>query len=126
MRVLITLDGSPLAERALARLAPWIATWQAEVSLLSILDPRETHETVSASTRQAPPAGLSTSVLTEQLSPHAPAVVIERGRALESVRAEAEDSLRELATRYLPGRAVGVTAEFEEDPAEAIADFVRE
>lgn len=125
MRILITLDGSPLAERALLKTAPWATTWGAEVYLLTVLDPRETHETVDGVSRPAPAASLATANIASQMSPVRPTVVIDRGRALESVRAETEDGLRKAAAGYLPDLAVTVSAEFAEDTADAIDAFSR-
>lgn len=128
MRVLISLDGSELAERVLDTLAPWLRTWEAEVVLLTILDPRDTHEAVAESGRPvAPAAGIDISpTLGGVAIQPSPAVIIDRGRALEAVRVNTEDELRTAAGKCLQDVAVSVHAVFAEDAAEGIAAFVPE
>src|SRR5512139_2358670 len=102
MKVLITLDGSALADRALKEFSPWARTMSAEVHLLTVLDPRDTHDALEDSGRPARPAGYGTALATRSaVIPPSPAVVVDRGRELESVRANAEDDLREKAGLYL-------------------------
>ncbi len=128
MRIVVTSDGSPLSERAIAVLAPWVRAWGAETWLLSVVDPRESHDVLSEPGRPAAPAkGLATapSLGGAQISP-APTVSVSRGQELEAARTATEDALRDLAQRYLDGVDVRVRATFGEDAAEAIAAFVRE
>ncbi len=128
MRIVVTSDGSPLAERAIAALAPWIRAWNAETWLLSVVDPRESHDVLSEPGRPAAPAkGLATapSLGGAQIAP-APTVSVSRGQSLDAARTETEDALRDLAARYLKGIDVKVRAAFGENAAEAIARFVSE
>ena len=127
MRMLITLDGSELAERALQGLAPWAKTWGAEVSLLTVLDPRTTHEAVVPAGRPAGTAGGYAAALATRgaaVQPP-PTVVVDRGKELEARRVNTEDELRTKAAHYLPGVTCSVHAYFAEDAAEGIAEFVR-
>lgn len=128
MRIVVTSDGSPLSERAIAALAPWIRAWGAETWLLSVVDPRESHEVISEPGRPpAPASGLASapSLGGEHIAP-APMVAVSRGQALEAARTGTEDALRDLAARYLAGIDVNVRAAFGENAAEAIAEFVSE
>jgi nucleotide-binding universal stress UspA family protein len=125
MRILITSDGSPLAERALAALAPWVQGWSAETWLLTVVDPRESHETLAESGRPvAPASGMATTPALGGVSISRPATLsADRSQALEAARTSTEDGLRDLAARALPGAAVRVHAEFSDDSAKAIVDF---
>lgn len=128
MRIVVTSDGSPLSERAIAALAPWIRRWSAETWLLSVVDPRESHDVLSEPGRPVAPAkGLSTAPALggAQISP-APTVSVSRGQSLEAARTATEDALRDLAARYLQGIDVKVRAAFGDNAAEAIAQFVGE
>lgn len=128
MRMLITLDGSELAERALQGLAPWAKTWGAEVSLLTVLDPRTAHEAVVPAGRPAASTGSYAGSLATRgaaVQPP-PTVVVDRGKELEALRINTEDDLRTKASLYLPGIACSVHAYFAEDAADGIAEFVRE
>lgn len=128
MRMLITLDGSELAERALQGLAPWARQWGSEVWLLTVLDPRTTHEAVIQAGRSAASAAGYAGSLASRgaaLQPP-PVVVVDRGKELEAVRFNTEDGLRTKANQYLPGVPFTVHAYFAEDAAEGIATFVAE
>lgn len=128
MRLLITLDGSELAERALQGLAPWARTWGAEVSLLTVLDPRTAHEAVVPAGRPAGSSGGYASALATRgaaVQPP-PTVVVDRGKELEGVRINTEDGLRTKAGQYLRGVPYSVHACFAENAADGIATFVRD
>ncbi|MBE0608436.1 MAG: universal stress protein [Dehalococcoidia bacterium] len=128
MRILITSDGSQLAERAFAALAPWVQRWGAETWLLTVVDPRESHETLAQSGRPVAAAGniaISPALGGVSIS-RTPSLSADRGQALEAARTATEDALRELAARYLPGIEVQAHAAFSEDGAESIIEFARE
>jgi nucleotide-binding universal stress UspA family protein len=128
MRILITSDGSQLAERAFAALAPWIQRWGAETWLLTVVDPRESHETLSQSGQPiAAPASMAISpALGGVPISGPPTLAADRGQAMEAARTAAEDALRELATRYFPGIQVRAHAAFAEEEATSIIEFARE
>lgn len=128
MRILITSDGSELAERAFAALAPWVQRWDAETWLLTVVDPRESHETLAQSGRPiASPGGMATSPALGGVSiSRPPSLAADRGQAIEAARTATEDALRELAARYLPGLKVQAHAVFSEDGAKAIIEFASE
>ncbi len=128
MRILITSDGSELAERAFAALAPWVQRWDAETWLLTVVDPRESHETLAESGRPIAAAGnitISPALGGVSIS-RTPALAADRGQAIEAARTATEDALRELAVRYLPGLKVQAHAAFSEDGAKAIIEFASE
>jgi nucleotide-binding universal stress UspA family protein len=128
MRILITSDGSQLAERAFAALAPWVQRWGAETWLLTVVDPGESHETLAKSGRPVAAAGniaISPALGGVSIS-RPPSLSADRGQALEAARTSTEDALRELAARYLPGIEVQAHAAFSEDGAESIIEFARE
>ncbi|MBA4181032.1 MAG: hypothetical protein C0506_10630 [Anaerolinea sp.] len=128
MRVLIPLDGSQLSDRVLEALAPWVKRWGAEVDLLTVLDPRDAHEVVAEAGRSpAGAAGFTASLASRGAAVEPPpAVVIDRGQALEALRVNTEDELRGKAAGHLRGAAVKVHADFAEHAADGIAAFVRE
>ncbi len=128
MRILITSDGSELAGRAFAALAPWVQRWDAETWLLTVVDPRESHETLAESGRPVAAAGniaISPALGGVSIS-RTPALAADRGDAIEAARTATEDALRELAARYLPGVGVQAHAVFSEDGAKAIIEFASE
>ncbi len=128
MRVLVTTDGSPLSERALAAIAPWVRRWNAETWLLTVVDPRATHEVLAGPARPAAPAtGLSAPPPPRGV-PATPAISLaaDRGQVIETARAAVEDQLRELAAHHFPGMEVGVRAAFSTDAAEAIDNFAQD
>lgn len=128
MRIVITSDGSELSERAMAALAPWVRSWGAETWLLTVLDPRESHETLARSGHPvAPVKALQSQPALGGVPIERPTTIaVDRGKALDAARTSTEDHLRDLAAKYLPGVNVRVKAAFGEHAADAIAEFVRE
>jgi len=128
MRILVTLDGSQLAERALAAIAPWAKSWGAEVALLRVLDPAEERETPeSGGRRVALPSGLAAAQGLRGI-PVDPMrrLTEDRGQALESARVTAEEELRDAGSSYLAGLTWTANVLFAEDAPEAIAAFARD
>lgn len=128
MRILVTLDGSKLAERALAAIAPWAKAWGADVILLTVLDPAEEQATPEPGGHRAVlPAGYDTApaITGTRLEPLR-RLTEDRGQALESARIEHDEALQALAGRYLAGLTWTTVVLFESDAAEAIASFARE
>lgn len=127
MRVLITLDGSALSERALAVMAPWAKAWRAEVLLLTVLDAEAVRATIDLAGHQpVMPMGLDTAQALTSIPEPSLVMVEDRNQAFVSARTTAEEEMQELAARYLPDSAVSVHAEFGEDPAKTISKFARE
>lgn len=128
MRILITSDGSHLAERAIVALAPWVQRWGAETWLLTVIDPRESHDTLARSGRPiASASGMATSPALGGVPISRPATLAsDRGQALEAARTGVEDELRDLAARHLKGVDARVKAAFGENAAETITGFIRE
>lgn len=123
MRVLVTLDGSELADRALQAIAPWAAATGSEVVLLRVLDAGHIHETASERRSTARPSTTLAFALrgVAVVPPHE--LTEERGQALERARIEAEEELRDRGKHYLDGAAWGVAVEWSDKPAEAIASY---
>ena len=128
MRLLITLDGSDLAERAIANMAPWIKRWPAETLLLTVLDPADSRGTPAGDERPASlRAGLDTVLAVRSLAGARPSALAEdRGQALEAARIEAGEAMEKVAGSYLPETPVSVHVEFSDAPAETIAEFARD
>lgn len=126
MRLLVTFDGSALSEHALAVMAPWVKRWDAEVLLLGVLDPAGVQATVDLAGRQPVGAMRLDSARALTPIPAPPFIVEDRNQAFVAARNMAEDEMRELARRHLPGVPVSVRAEFGEDVAQTIAQFARE
>ncbi len=128
MRVLVTLDGSQLAERALASIAPWAKEWGAEVWLLSVLDPGDESDTLEPGERRE---ALSPGYDTAQALRGVPKepyrrLVENRGQALESARISAEEELIDKAAAYLEGLRPEVHVVFAGDVARAISAFAED
>lgn len=128
MRILVTLDGSQLAERALAAMAPWLKSWGAETSLLTVLDPAEEHDTVEPGNRRVDiPPGYTAAQALRGVSLEPPHRMAEdRGQALEAVRIAAEDELINQAEAYLEGVSWAAHVVFARDVPGAIASFAVE
>ena len=128
MRVLVTRDGSELAERALSTMAPFARSVSAEILLLTVIDPGEVHASFEETQEllAAPPdtaVGLALRGIPAQPSP---GLVEDRSQAFEARRIETEEQLQEKAKQYLPDLPAEVHVEWSDNPAEAIARFARE
>lgn len=125
MRILVTLDGSQLAERALAAMAPLLKSWGAETSLLTVLDPGEEHDTVDADRFLDLPRGYASSLALQGAPVKVQHRLVEdRGQALEAARIAAEEELIKQAEAYLEGVPWAAHVIFARDVPEAIASFV--
>lgn len=129
MRVLVAFDGSALAERALAAVAPLVGSGGNDVALIAVLDPDEIHGTVAGAGHRLKDATGVGRHLAMRGAPVEPlrALAEDRGQALEAARTEAEDGLLLVAARYLdPAIPRSVHIEWAGDAAEAIARYAGE
>jgi nucleotide-binding universal stress UspA family protein len=124
MKVLVALDGSEIGEAALKAIAPWAEAANAVVYLLTVIHPRQIHETFSTEgiLHSFTPEGTPNGKLTGVKEPFArPAE--DRSQALARARAAAEDYLAHMAALCLPAGAGGLHVEWSESTAAAIAEF---
>lgn len=102
MRILVALDGSALAEHALAAVAPMASA--GEVILMQVIDPDDIHATLSTwdhRVREIQPVSGRLAIRGAASEP-ARALAEDRGQALEAARNHAESQLRDAAVRWLP------------------------
>lgn len=122
MRVLIAYDGGDAGDRAMAAISNWATSTQAEVHLLTVLHPGDIHDTSYGHIVHAlTPAGTPSGQMLRTTEP-LPAIAESRSQAVAGALSEAEERLRDLATRLLPGLEVQVHADINEHTAEAIID----
>lgn len=124
MKLLIALDGSQVGELAVRTVAGWADNTAAEVYLLTVLHPREVHETFSAEgvVHSFTPEGAPSGQLLSMSEPYARAAET-RSQALERTRAAAAAYLNEVAAKYLVGDKASLHVEWSESTAAAIAEF---
>jgi len=123
MRILVSLDGSDLAESAVAAIAGFARDSQSEVHLCSVFHPDQIHATATpgpthALTPQGAPGGQRLDV-----ADPLPRVAEDRAQALARVRSEHEVYLHNTAEKYLPGLKVTAHAVSSEKTAATIADI---
>lgn len=125
MRILVTSDGSALAERGVAAIAPLAKEWGAEVQVLQVLHPERVHETVSSTEHEPEAIGSFSERARSRGAPVMPPsrVVVYRGQALEAAREEATELLGAMARKHLEGVAWSAHVEYSDDPAKAIIAF---
>lgn len=124
MRVLVALDGSTLAERALVAAAPLVTAEGGEIILIEVLDPHAVHSTVSSGGHRVHEPEQRSARLAIRGAPAEPqrALAEDRGQALEAARTGAELELRAAAARCLPpGVTRSIHVEWSDDTAGAIA-----
>ncbi len=127
MRLLVTLDGSALAERALAAIAPWARAGRLEVTVLAVINPADIHATTGSG--RVPVAAIASVVgfAYRGIPADLPSPVIEdRGQALEAARIRTEEALQQAAADHLGGLPFDVRVEWSDDPATAIVRFAEE
>jgi len=120
VRLLIPTDGSGLAERAMAAMGPWTRQWGAEVVLMRVISPGEARDTVAEYTRRVPDSETRQQAMRGLPVEPARALAEDRGQALERIRTEIEDSLRELARTHLVGVSTQIHAIWSDNVADAI------
>jgi nucleotide-binding universal stress UspA family protein len=127
MKILVTLDRSPLSESVLEPVLRLARPVGADVQLLTVVRPSAVRETPpDRAVRDIYPVATPTGSLLRlktlgEIVPHASE---DREQAVERLEAEAQDYLRQQALA-LPGLAVTGVVLFDEDPAGAIAAYAR-
>lgn len=132
VRLLIPTDGSRLAERAVEAMAPWIRTWGAQVILVRVISPHEARDTVAEYSRRVPDAEVSAQTMRGLPVEPARALAEDHGQALERIREEIQDGLRDLAHKHLVGVSTEPHVVWSDDVADTIigaandfgADFI--
>ena len=126
MRVVVAYDGGEAGERAIAAIASWVRTTDADVYMFTILNPSDVHETsMPHGVHAFTPAATATGTVLHVSEP-IPALAEDRTHAFERARTEAEEQLRDVARRNFPGIALAVHAEVADHPAaEAIVAEAR-
>jgi nucleotide-binding universal stress UspA family protein len=101
MRVLIAYDGGPAGEATLKALASWIQSANVEVHLVTVLDPKDVHETarpagIHSLTPQATITGISLAV-------RDPVAMLaeDRSQAFVAAHGVSDERLVETAARFL-------------------------
>ncbi len=124
MRVLVPLDGSPIAlsivpaVRRLLEVAP-----DTEVHLFTVLDPRRAQGIIEHPHDDSPPPTVSSRG--PSVSAPLPRIAESHGEALTRMHAEAEDSLKAVATNHFPLANTTIHATWSAKPAEAICAIAR-
>ena len=123
MRVLVAHDGGEAGDRALSAIANWAGTSQAEVHLVTILNPGEAHDTSRGDlVHSMTPAATTTGQLLHSGEP-LPTLAEDRSQAVSWVLTETKEKLHDVASRLLPGIEVTVHADINERVAEAIIEL---
>ena len=121
MKIMIPLDGSDLAEAILEPAAKVAAASTAEVHLIRVLTQSTIHST---RVEPLPSEHVSGGPVPIPRRPD-PAAAETEGQALDRLRHEAEDYLKEIAARFFPRGAQELVV-IAEDPAEQILNHARE
>ncbi|HET9200337.1 MAG TPA: YbaK/EbsC family protein [Dehalococcoidia bacterium] len=126
MRLAVALDGSTVGEGALATVAPWARESAAEVHLLTVLNPMRVHDTTRRDfVSSVPRSGAIPGEFAPVTTVARLRTIEDRTQAMARAREQAEDYLRAMAGRYLPGASVNVAVQWADHPAEAITDFAQ-
>lgn len=117
MRVLVALDGSEVGEAALTAVAPWAAVSNADIHLVTVLQPSKVHETAEVKMvgAIAGPSAVATKPRRKTIE--------DRTQALVRARQEAQGYLSLMAARYLPNVPHSVNVTWGDDPADAIREM---
>lgn len=120
MRVLVAYHGGEAGDRAVAAMAGWARSSQAEVHLVTVLDPDDVHDTSRGDVvHMMTPAATTTGQLLHTAEPR-PALAEDRSQAVAALLDRTRTQLDEVATRQLNGVAVTVHADIDEHVAEAV------
>ena len=120
MRVLVAYDGDESGDRALAAMENWARSSQAEVHLVTVLDPGDVRDTSRRDGgRSTTPAGTPSGQLLHVAEP-VPALAEDRSQAVAALLDRTRDRLGEVATRHLGGVAVTIHADIDEHVPEAV------
>ena len=134
MKVLLALECSPIGESAAEAISEWALASGAEVHLLTVLHPKDIHETVGKSgyTHTLTPQGTPSGQLLSGLKDPMPPVAEDRTQALSRAHEEREDYLRAIASARFAGLNAKVEVFDSSETAESIiavaarenADFI--
>jgi nucleotide-binding universal stress UspA family protein len=122
MKVLVPLDGSPLAltiapaVRRLLEVAP-----DTEVHLLMVLDPRRAQGIAQHPVDDSPPTVATTRG--PSISAPLPRIAESHGEALSRIHTEAEETLRGVANTEFPSAKTVIHATWSGKPADAICEL---
>jgi nucleotide-binding universal stress UspA family protein len=125
MKVLIPLDGSPLAlsivpaVRRLLEVAP-----DTEVHLFTVLDPRRAQGITQHPVDDSPPA--LTTTRGPAVSAPLPRIAESHGEALARLHTEAEDALKAVVSTHFASANTFIHATWSAKPAEAICGMARD
>ena len=120
MKVVVAYDGGDAGDRAISAIANWIRTTQAEVHMLTVLDPSNTNETsMPPGVHGFQPAGTWSGQPVDVHEP-LPMLAETRSQAIEGARSVAEERLQDVAHKNFGGVSVAVHAELSGHTAEAI------
>jgi nucleotide-binding universal stress UspA family protein len=120
MKVVVAYDGGDAGERAISAIANWVRTTQAEVHMLTVMDPSEANETsMPPGVHGFQPAGTWAGQPIDVHEP-LPKLAETRSQAIEGARSIAETRLHEVARRNFAGVSVAVHAELSDHAAEVI------
>jgi nucleotide-binding universal stress UspA family protein len=126
MRVVVAYDGGDAGERAIAAIASWVRTTDADVDMFTILDPSDVHETSLKRGAYAVAPAVTPTGKVLNIGNSTPALAEDRTHAFERARTEAEQQLHDVARRNFPGVSLSVHAEVtDRPPAEAIVAAAR-
>jgi nucleotide-binding universal stress UspA family protein len=127
MRVLIALDESPDAERALESLAAWAREGNLEIVLFSVIEPSKVRGTAGnpGFFHSLTPQGDVTGGLVRDAEPRVPAVE-DHGQALARARDERTQHLHDLSLRCLPGLDTSIDVGVADDIPGAIVAAARQ
>ena len=125
MRVVVAYDGGEAGERAVAAIASWVQTTDADVHMLTVLHPSDVHETsMPPGVHGFTPAATWTGEPLHVSEP-IPVLAEDRTQAFESARNEAEERLQGIGQRSFGSVSLAVHAEVAENAAEAIVAEAR-
>lgn len=120
MKVVVAYDGGDAGERAISAIANWVRTTQAEVHMLTVMDPSEANETsMPPGVHGFQPAGTWAGQPIDVREP-LPKLAETRSQAIEGARSIAETRLHDVARRNFAGVNVAVHAELSDHAAEVI------
>lgn len=120
MRVVVAYDGGDAGDRAIAAIANWIQTTDAEVHMLTVLDSSAMSETaMPRGVHGFQPAGTYGG---QPIDVHEPLPMLAetRSQAIDGARALAEERLQDIAQRNFGSVNVQVHAELSDHAADVI------
>ncbi|MGH2632717.1 MAG: universal stress protein [Tepidiformaceae bacterium] len=125
MRVVVAYDGGDAGDRAIAAIANWIRSTDADVHMLTVMDSSATTETaMPPGVHGFQPAGTWAGQPIDVHEP-LPKLAETRSQAIEGARSLAEERLHDVAQRNFGTVSVAVHAELSDHTAEVIVAEAR-